>query len=42
VTTVRTVHGIVTRRVERRLDNARLTGLHRIGVDEICYEKGPQ
>ena len=35
-----TVHAVVERVVSERLDDARLDGLYRIGVDEISYKRG--
>ena len=34
------VAGIVTRVVTDHIDDARLDGLYRIGVDEVSYRKG--
>ena len=39
-TTWPTVDALVARLVDAHLDNDRLDGLYRIGVDEICYRKG--
>lgn len=35
-----TVHAVVTRVVAERIDDHRLDGLYRIGVDEISYKRG--